>query len=227
VRTLAPMSAIKSCGMISGVVTEILEPDGDPVEPLLTDRDALSGGFYELAIQLGPRDDQRLQTALSTVAQVAQIEGPWHVTFSPAPQVKRVSWSVTDLERGQLRGLVRPVGSLQTLCVVVAVREDAGDDWLDVCLPLEALSRIETRVRAFPFGDDGGAESLIWRRPYDDWLAQIGRAVYRDVGFELGAIGFEMSGIVDAESVADGVPDNRGYGVLQPGDQLNYLPATC
>ncbi len=99
---------------------------------------------------------------------------------------------------------------------MVVVREDAGDDWLAVCLPLEALSRIETRVRAFPFGDDGGAESLIWRRPCDDWLAQIGRAVYRGVGFELGAIGFEVSGIVDAESVADGVPDNRGYGVLQP-----------
>jgi hypothetical protein len=71
VRTFAPMSAIKSCGMISGVVTEILEPDADPVEPLLTDRDALSGGFYEFAIQLGRRDDQRLQTALSTVARVA------------------------------------------------------------------------------------------------------------------------------------------------------------
>jgi hypothetical protein len=109
---------------------------------------------------------------------------------------------------------------------VISVREDDGDDWLDLCLPLGALGRIETRVGAFPFGDDGGPESMTWRRAFDDWLAEVGRAVYRRVTFKIAVIGFEVSGTVTAESLAEGIPEDRGFAVLQPEDQLRYFPAT-
>jgi len=114
----------------------------------------------------------------------------------------------------------------QTVCSLIVVREDNGDGWLDLCLPLEALSRIETRVGAFPFGADGGPDSLAWRRPYDDWLMHIARTVHEQVAFEVAAIGFEVSGIVDAQSPAAGIPEDRGFAVLLPADQLKYFPAT-
>jgi len=33
----------------------------------------------------------------------------------------------------------------------VGVREDDSDYWLDLCIPLEALCRSDTRVGGFPF----------------------------------------------------------------------------
>lgn len=155
---------------------------GEAVVALLVDQEAWRGGFYELAIQLGAPDDARLGVAVRMLASAACIEGPW-LLDGPLGCAEAASWTVADLSRGHLRGLVRLPGGQQTLCSVIAVREDEGEDWLDLCLPLEALSRCDSRVGAFPFGEDGGEGSLVWRRPIDDWLAGIARRVGQAAGF--------------------------------------------
>jgi hypothetical protein len=43
----------------------------------LTDPDARVGGYYELSIWLGDRDDARLQTAVEALARAAGVTGPW------------------------------------------------------------------------------------------------------------------------------------------------------
>lgn len=103
------------------------------------------------------------------------------------------------------------------------MREDGDDDWLDLCLPLEALARRDARIGGFPFEPDADHRSLGWRLPIDDWFARIAREVNQTVGFKLAAIGFEVSGSVRADSVAKPAAD-RPYGiVLRDG---TYLRAT-
>jgi hypothetical protein len=113
----------------------------------------------------------------------------------------------------------------QVICSAVAVCEDDGDDWPDLCLPLEALGRLDSRIGGFPFGEEGGPVSLAWRRPIDNWLAGVARTVEDATGFRAAVIGFEVSGSVRAEDMADGVPEDRGYGLLL-SPQGVYLPAT-
>jgi hypothetical protein len=66
-----------------------------------------------------------------------------------------------------------------------------GDDTLTLGLPLGCLARLDDRIGAFPFGDDGGMGSLTWRQPLDAWLGGIAQQVRRSVGFKLAAIGLE------------------------------------
>lgn len=75
---------------------------------------------------------------------------------------------------------------VDVVCGVVASREDAGPDWLDSYIPLGALARADRRVGGYPF-DAPGTSSLEWRRPIDNWLAQIGGAVYSAVAYRLAA----------------------------------------
>src|SRR5579859_7388708 len=153
----------------------------DDLPPQLRDRDAWTGGFYELAIQLGERDDMRLQAAVTVLTRTAGITGPWHVQWQP-DLVLRASWTIADLAAGQLAGQVELPGGQQVICAVVAVREDHGDDWLDLCIPLEALGRGDARIGGFPFEPDNGA-SLAWRRPIDNWFARLADDIRQETGF--------------------------------------------
>lgn len=186
----------------------------EPELAVLRDRDAWTGGFYELAVQLGKPDDGRLEAAMGALARAAGAEGPWQVQWDPdlfAP----ASWTVADLDRcGHLRGLVMLPDGQRAICSVIRVREQDGDDWLDLCLPLEALGQLDARVGGYPFGPDGGPVSLAWRRPVDDWLTGIARQVARACPFRMAAIGFEVSGSIRAEDLADAVRGDRAYALL-------------
>jgi hypothetical protein len=203
-------------------VGESVTPAGELA--LLCDREAWSGGFYELSIQLGPADDERLGQGVRALAGAGSLDGPWHVQWQP-DRIAPAAWTVAGLSRGHLRGLVTLPGGQRGICSVVCVREEGGDDWLDLCLPLEALSRLDVRVGGFPFGPDGGSASLAWRRPVDDWLAGVAGRVREACGFRLAVIGFEVSGQVRAEEMAGGIPAERGYALLLPGE-AGHLPAT-
>jgi hypothetical protein len=188
--------------------------------PQLSDRDAWTGGYYELAMQLGERDDVRLQAALDVLVRMAGIAGPWHVQWQP-DRVRPVSWSVAGLEAGHLCGQVQLPGGEPVICAVIAVRCDDGDDWLDLCIPLEALCRRDARIGGFPFAPDHGT-SLTWRQPIDGWFARLAGEVRQEAAFRLAVIGFEVSGTVEAEELAV-EPGMRSYAlVLADG---TYLPA--
>jgi hypothetical protein len=113
------------------------------------------------------------------------------------------------------------------VCGVVAVREDNGPDWLDFYLPLGALGRADPRSNEHMVGDPGSsAASLAWRRPIDDWLADLGARVYTAVDFRLGLIGHRVSGQTDSATIAANPPTRRSIGYLIPSDgQVRYLPA--
>lgn len=129
---------------------------------------------------------------------------------------------------GHLRGVVDRPSSGQMVCGAVAVREDEGPDWLAFYLPTGSLSRVEPRLKGFPFGEDGGPSSIGWRRPIDGWLAGIAGQVYAAVDFRLGLIGFEVSGMTYAKDLDGDPAPPRSVGYVLPDvDGLRYLPATC
>jgi len=107
------------------------------------------------------------------------------------------------------------------ICAVFAAREDHGDDWLDLSIPLEALGRGDARIGGFPFEPDGGA-SLTWRRLIDEWLARLADEVRQATGFRHAVIGFEISGSVPAETLRD-QPEDRPYALVLVNG--TYLPA--
>jgi hypothetical protein len=191
----------------------------------LDDPDNWVGGFYELALELGPSDDERLEAAIRAVCTHTAAVG-WYAVGDRRPVAEeRLPCTWESIARhGQLRGTVQLPSGEQVVCGLVVVREEGGSyepDWLDFYIPLGALGRIDSRVGAYPFGDF--AESLQWRRPFDDWLADLGRRVYEEVPFRLGLVGVEVSGEMYADQLASGVPTSRANGLLIPeGNEIRY-----
>ena len=125
------------------------------------------GGFYELGLQLGPRDDDRLETALTALWTAAGVSGCYAPTYNPLRHAP-ADLSLESLEgHGHLRGIVRLPSGDEVVCGSVAIRFDDGDDWIELYLPLGALGSTDERIGPFPFGEPGGPVSLAWRLPID------------------------------------------------------------
>ena len=192
-----------------------------------TDQENWTGGFYELSLEVGDRDDDRLQRALVALWRAAAIAGCYGGTDrEPAEQIA-VPVTVASLQEfGRLHGVVHPPLGGPVVCGCFATCfDDDNEDWLTLYLPLGALARVERRVGGFPFGPDGGPPSQAWRASLDAWLADVANEVFRHVDFRLGLIGFEVDLTTAAE--LDGVvPEQRWNGYLLPADgRLRYTPA--
>jgi hypothetical protein len=170
-------------------------------------------GFYELAFQMGPRDDARLAAGLARLWQAAGAEGPYRREYQPI-SYEPVDLSLEALETyGHLLGTVRLPNGTRVVCGALATRFDDGDDWLELYLPMGALAETDQRIGAFPFEWPRGSSSLEWRLPLDQWLADIAAQVYLQVPFELGLIG----GAYRAEDLPSGPPAERDIGFLVTG----------
>jgi len=193
---------------------------------MFTDPENWTGGFYELSLEVGNRDDDRLQRAVTTLWRAAAINGCYgSKDREPADQIA-VPVTVASLEEfGHLRGIARlPLGG-SVVCGCFSTRFDDAEDWLTLYFPLSALARADRRIGGFPFGPDGEPRSLTWRASLDTWLASVATQVFREVDFRLGLIGFEVDH-TDAAELDGAVPEQRWNGYLLPADgQLRYTPA--
>lgn len=179
-----------------------------------------SDSFYELGIEVGATDDAGLEAVLGAVWAAAEVQGCFgHGDREPEEQ-EAVPCTVASLEEfGHLHGRVRlPSGEL-VVCGVMAVRGgDDSSDWLDFYLPHGALD---------------AAGVVTWDgRPFyrsaliDDWLAAIGIEAFRSAPFSCAAVGWEVSGCIDAATLAGELPEKRSVGYLVPsGGVLHYGPA--
>ncbi|ANZ43495.1 hypothetical protein BBK82_42540 [Lentzea guizhouensis] len=193
---------------------------------LFTDPENWTGGFYELSLEIGDRDDERLQGALTALWRAAGITGcSGSRDREPADQ-DAVPVTVASLEEfGHLHGTARTPLSGPVVCGCFSTRFDDGEDWLTLYLPLGALAKADRRIGAFPFGSDGATRSLAWRAALDTWLAGVADEVFRQAGFRLGLIGFEVDHVTAAD-LGGVVPDERWDGYLLPaGGHVRYTPA--
>lgn len=174
----------------------------DPTVPDPTDflgDETWLGGFYELALRIGRVDgddsDIRLGAALAALWSSPDLDGPVRDRWTDRAEQPTVEPRPVPIEHPPaLYGLARLPGDRSMVCSTHVVREAApdGNDWLDLCLPLGALGQIHPTVGGYPFGDT--EDSQVWREPIDDWLASLADIVARDATFEVGLIGFEVSG---------------------------------
>ena len=173
------------------------------------------GGYYELAIKLGPADDTRLDTALTVLWEFARLVGPFRRGSGADAPV--TSAALLD---GPLNAVAAIPGLGPTLASVMVVREEGdeagrtviGNDWLDLCLPLGALGNLRVGVGAYPFDD--GPDPRGWREPIEDWFAAIAGHVFAAVPFLHAITGEDVSGTEPSEALEGRTalmrPDGRG-----------------
>lgn len=184
------------------------------------------GGAYELAMEVGERDDARLDAALTALWAAAGVTGCQGVDGVSVGRGAPAAWvdtpcTVASLQRhGRLAGLVTLPRRRSVVCGARAVRQTSGTDWLVFFIPVGALDLAEPRSAAFPFR---GGDSLLWRRPLDRWLAGIGAQVHAQVPLRLALIGPEVAGLTTARSLGGQPPAERWAAYLIPSDSgLEY-----
>jgi hypothetical protein len=194
------------------------------MQQIFTAEDTWHGGFYELAMQFGPRADRMLESGLQTIWRLPFLEGTYlRNDIEPAQQQRADPSLERQIEAVHLHGIATLPNGRRVACGTVVVREDEGDDWLDFYVPSGSLGTAYP-VGAYPF--DEADSSREWREPLESWLADIGNAVFAAAPFRLGLVGFEVSGAERVEHLAhSGVPNERGIGFLMPsGKKLEWCP---
>jgi hypothetical protein len=188
-----------------------------------TDEENWHGGFYELAILLGDRDDVRLDAAIGAVWADPRVDGCYADRHREPADQERVPCTLEALDEvDHLRGIALLPDGQRVVCGTVIIREEESRmDWLDFYVPAGALARVDPRVGGYPFGGDKGG-SLVWRTPIDDWLAEVAGRVYAAASFTYALIGFEASG----EELPDAGTTERYIACVVPTDgRLEYIPA--
>lgn len=184
-------------------------------ERLFTADDAWNGGFYELALEIGHRSDQRLLAALIALWKHANLDGCFLDRSREPSEQPRTSEFCLEGGSHRLGVASLPNGS-QVACGSFLVREDDGPDWLGFYLPMGSLATAYP-VGAFPFGTEA---ERPWRYEIEDWLAEIGLEIAESASYQLGIIGHEVSGYTYASDIAStGIPDVRSVGYLWPTNE--------
>jgi hypothetical protein len=195
---------------------------------VFTRQDVWLGSFYELAIEVGDRSDDRLHAACVALWSHGSLEGPYgDKTREPGEQPPVSPGLVVPDDMGDVSHLygvaTLPDGNRLACGCVALCEEDSRIDWLDLYIPLGALDT----VYDYDYGDR--ASWRAWAAPLDDWFADIGRTVYDAVPFRLALVGEEVSGMRYASQVAvEGIPDERNTPLLFPDNDgaLKWYPAT-
>jgi hypothetical protein len=187
--------------------------NGDPAD--VADEANWLGGYYELAIEIGGRDDATLDAALKQLWRAARIEGCYLGGAVRADKLGVLCALKAMEQTGSLVGTTRLPDGRDVVAGACANRFDDGEDWLCLFVPMGALERIDARTAGHPYGPRAGVESLQWRRPLDDWLVAIARMLPP----RFAIVGFDVS----CERPAQ-IPDDRYEGYLLPDG--SYFPAT-
>jgi hypothetical protein len=198
----------------------------DTLMQYFTDTNVWLGGFYELAIEVGPRSNERLFAALTAVWSNPNLDGVYLDDDTEPWQQTRQTITAESLRVDHLHGLARLPNEATIACGTCLIREDDGPDWLILYLPMGALGAAYS-VGGYPF-EPSAETSRPWREILDAWLAGIGVAVYNRVQYRLALIGFEVSGEAYAdELMRTGIPTQRNMGYLWPdGDTVTFYPST-
>jgi hypothetical protein len=194
------------------------------VRQIFTPSDIWNGGFYELALELGGRSDERLQAALRRVWSFPLLEGCYLYTeLEPSKQPRIEVPSVLE-ETGQLHGIALLPNGKRVACGTFIVCEEEGPDWLGFYVPMGALSRTYD-AGGYPFDVERRSHKK-WQQELDSWLADLGVYVFQAVPYRLGLIGCEVSGNAYSVNIEKrGIPDDRYIGYLWPeGDEVKYFP---
>jgi hypothetical protein len=154
-----------------------------------------TGGFYELALDLGAANNDRLDRAVRSMWHAAGISG-CSIRTGDNVELGVEPGATALLTHGHLRGTLRLPSGVRIVCGSLVYRTE-DNDLLELYLPLGALARTDRRIGGYPFDQHSGMESLAWRSPLDRWLADVAEAIYTQVPFRKALIGFEIDDEAD------------------------------
>lgn len=187
------------------------------------------GGHYELAVELGEPDDQKLEAMAQAVWSAAAAERCFALIDGRHEPIRLSLESVLGY---QLHGLVNLPSGERVPCGLTAWRESDvvaegfyGPDWLAFFVPIGGLDEAGIPTGGYPFGDFEA--SRAWRAPLDTWLSKIGIGLYSVAPYRLGLVGMEVAGEAYSDRLSGGIPARRPIGYLVPeGGSVHYYPAT-
>jgi hypothetical protein len=114
-----------------------------------TDDETWHGGYYELAIKLGPQTaagaTDRVLDALATMWAQPSLDGCYRDRWTARSDQKRTTPDPMDLDHPEsFHGIAELAGGRRVICVSHVIREEGdGDDWVDLCLPLGSWNRCQ------------------------------------------------------------------------------------
>ncbi len=191
-----------------------------------TRTDAWNGGFFELGLEVGTRNDERLLAVLKAVWTHPDLDGCYLKSDTEPQQQTRIVPDISYVNGTHLRGLAKMPNNNTLPCGSVTIREtDSQIDFLILYFPMGSLGTAYP-VGGYPFGNDLEPHRQ-WIMTIERWLREVGQYVYDCVQFQLGLIGFEMTGDIYAnEAKTKGIPNHRSMGILLPSDhELEYFPS--
>ena len=148
---------------------------------MFTEPDTWNGGFFELALELGPRNDQRLRDAVSVLWKHPTLAGCYLDRDKEPGQQKRLEPASQALECNLYGVAMTPAGK-EVACRSLPIRFDDGIDWLYLVVPLGSLGTADP-VGAYPFDD--GETSMDWIIPVSEWFRGFGDLRFSSVAFRL------------------------------------------
>ncbi|HSS34855.1 MAG TPA: hypothetical protein VLR93_01160 [Patescibacteria group bacterium] len=152
------------------------------------------GPWVEVAIDLGPRDDQRLMEAFRAAWRSPLLDGPLESrNGEPAPNIDAGFLGPFSYGTIELPSAPDRLG-----CIVSSVRDEESD-WLDCSIPTGMLDLAYEVVH--PVSHDANA----WFKDVEGALVSIAVLVNAAVPFDLAIIGDEVSGLHYASSRRPGM----------------------
>jgi hypothetical protein len=184
-----------------------------------------TGGFYELAIEVGSRSDEQISAVLRAIWTHPDLEGCYLDRSKEPYEQQKITSAQASLESDvHLLGLALVPNGNRIACGTCNIREFNGPDWVVFYVPMGALGEAYD-VDGFPFSREVES-SEQWQKSIDDWLMEIGSYVYSISQYRLGIIGFEVSGQDHSGRLAQmGIPEERYFGYLWPlEEEIKYYP---
>ncbi len=191
---------------------------------MFTEPDIWSGGSFELALELGSKNDVRLRTSLDALWSHPSITGCYLDRNREPITQSRIEVQSCGLDVC-LYGLAITPNGKEVACCSYPIRYEDGRDWLYLSIPMGSMATAY-QVGAYPFSDGG---SLDWILPVSDWLRSIGESVFCAAEFELGLVGWEVDSQDDtSDSIrCKGVPESRWVGyIVRDESVLHWYPPT-
>lgn len=191
-------------------------PVMSPVEPWYQRRENWHGSFVEVAIDLGPRNDERLLNAFRAAWASSLLDGPLPSPAGDPEAVLDSSFLEQETPDPTYGTVELPQGDGRLGCEVIAIRDD-DSDWLDVAVPTGMLEL------AYPVEYPLLIETNPWIADVEACLVSIADGIYRAVPYDLATIGEEVSGLFYARSadpkraVTAAAVDRGGGFLISPG----------
>jgi len=191
---------------------------------LFTEKDAWTGGSFELAIEFENVSDEKLLQGLRALWSYSFLEGCYKQNNVEPSNQAQINANIIPLSTDHLYGIATLPNDKQIGCSTVLIREEKGSDWIILGLPMGALGE-HYSVGAYPINDGNSVE---WKREIEAWFINIAEGVFSKASFRLALTGWNAGGDTYAIDVAvQGIPKQRWHGFLWcEENKLKWYPPT-